>query len=236
MSELIPSPLVRPYAQFCPIAKAAEVLGERWSFLIIREMLNGSTRFNELARGLPGISRALLSKRLQELQRAEVVERTHDGYALTARGAELEPLLVQLGEWGARHAFPDPRPEELDPDLLLWWIHRRLDRSQMPDGRTVIQFVFSDARQRYWLVVEPDDVSICRTDPGFEVDVIVQSDVATMYDVWMGRRELYDALAHGTVTLDGRPVLARAFPRWLELSPLAQAVRAAAPRPSTPPR
>ncbi|MBI2170085.1 MAG: helix-turn-helix transcriptional regulator [Actinobacteria bacterium] len=216
---------MRTYAQFCPIAKATEVLGERWSILIIRELLNGSSRFNEFARGLPGISRALLSKRLQQLQRAGVIARTHDGYELTSAGAELEPLLIALGEWGVRHAFPDPRPEELDPDLLLWWMHRRLDRSAMPDSRTVVQFRFSDARQGYWLVLEPDDVSICRTDPGFEVDVVVNSDVTTMYEVWLGRRDLYDALSAGSVTLDGRPAMTRAFPRWLQFSPLADAVR-----------
>lgn len=218
---------MRTYGQFCPIAKAAEVLGDRWSLLIIREMVTGSRRFNEFARGLPGISRALLSKRLQQLQRCDLVERAHDGYQLTAAGAELEPLLFHLGEWGAKYAFPDPRPDEMDPDLLLWWMHRRLDRARMPERRVVIEFAFSDTPKRYWLVVDADDVSICYQDPGFEVDVVVLSDLTTMYEVWLGRRELYDALGEGKVQLSGLPGAVRAFPRWLELSPIAYAVKAA---------
>jgi len=219
---------MRPYAQYCPIAKAAEVLGERWSLLIIRDMGSGSRRFNELIRGLPGLSRALLAKRLRQLQSAGLIERAVDGgYDLTDAGRELEPLVFMLGEWGARWAFADPTGEELNPDLLLWWMKGRIDRSRLPDRIVVIQFVFTDHRHRYWLVVEPSDQSVCLTDPGFEVDVVVTSDLDTMHQVWLGRTPLADALKDESIQLDGTPALVRSFSRWFQLSPIAYAVRAA---------
>lgn len=219
---------VRPYAQYCPIAKAAEVLGDRWSLLIIREMLTGSTRFNELARGLPGLSRALLSKRLRQLERAGLVDRRNGGgYELTEAGEELRPLVFAFGEWGARWAFPDPAPDELDPNLLLWWVHGRIDRSRMPDRTVVVHFVFTDHRNRYWLVIEPGDVSVCLTDPGFDIDVMVTSNLSTMFQVWLGRIPLVEAMRDDRVEVSGAPTLVRSFTRWFQLSPIAYAVRAA---------
>jgi DNA-binding HxlR family transcriptional regulator len=218
---------VRPYAQYCPIAKAAEVLGDRWSLLIVREMVSGSHRFNELARGLPGLSRALLSKRLQQLQRVGVVAHSAQGYELTRAGEELKPLIFGLAEWGAKWAFAEPMPEELDPDLLLWWIHRGIDPDKRPDKRVVIEFEFSDHDHRFWLVVEPEDVSVCVTPPGIETDVLVSSTLPTMYRVWLGREELYDAMRDDRVRLSGTPSMVRALPRWLEFSPVAGYVREA---------
>jgi DNA-binding HxlR family transcriptional regulator len=219
---------VRPYAQYCPIAKAAEVLGDRWSLLIVRDMLSGSTRFNELARGLPGLSRALLSKRLRQLERAGLVERrAGGGYELTDAGEELRTIVFAFGEWGARWAFPDPTPEELDPNVLLWWVHGRIDRSRLPDRIVVVHFAFTDHRNRYWLVIEPGDVSVCLTDPGFDVDVTVTSDLETMFQVFLGRTALVDAMRDGLVDVTGTPALVRSFARWFQLSPIAYAVRAA---------
>jgi DNA-binding HxlR family transcriptional regulator len=219
---------VRSYAQYCPLAKAAEVLGERWSLLIIRDMHNGNRRFNELARGLPGLSRALLAKRLRQLQSAGLVERGPDGgYDLTDAGHDLEPVVMKLGEWGARWAFTDPRPDELDPNVLLWWIKDRVDRSRLPDRIVVINFVFTDHRNRFWLVVEPGDSSVCVTDPGFAVDVVVTSDLDTMHRVWLGRTQLADALRDESIRVEGPPALVRSFSRWFQLSPIAYAVRAA---------
>jgi DNA-binding HxlR family transcriptional regulator len=221
---------MRPYAQYCPIAKAAEVLGDRWSLLIVREMLTGSTRFNELARGLPGLSRALLSKRLRQLERAELLERAPDGgYLLTEAGEELRPLVFAFGEWGAKWAFADPTLEELDPNLLLWWVHGRVDRGRLPDRIVVVHFVFTDHPNRYWLVIERDDVSVCLTDPGFAVDVTITSDLSTMFRVWLGRIPLPDAMRDERVRVDGMPALVRSFARWFQLSPIAYAVRAHAP-------
>lgn len=216
---------MRSYAQYCPIAKASEVLGERWSLLIVRDMLTGSTRFNELARGLPGLSRALLSKRLRQLEDAGLVERTDDGgYGLSEAGAALEPIIFGLGEWGARFAFTEPTEDELDPDLLLWWMHERMDRTHLPDRIVVVQFLFTDHRNRYWLVIEPGDASVCLTDPRFEVDVVVESDLATMYKVWLGNEPVADALKRGDIRLTGRPALTRTFAKWFQRSPIAYAV------------
>ena len=215
------------YGQYCPIARAAELLGDRWTLLILREMVCGSHGFNELVRGLPRISRGVLTDRLRQLERNGLVARTAGGYELTEAGAELEPLLMGLGEWAARFGFEDPKPEELDPTLLMWWVARGVDRSKMPRRRTVIEFRFRGEAQRYWLVVEPDDVSVCYTDPGFDSDLLVRSSVRTMYRIWLGREELPDAIREERVRVNGDERLVRRFPGWLELSPLAPAVRAA---------
>jgi DNA-binding HxlR family transcriptional regulator len=215
------------YGQYCPIARAAEVLGDRWTLLILREMVSGSHGFNELVRGLPRISRGVLATRLRQLERNGLVARTDDGYDLTEAGLELEPLLIGLGEWAARFGFEDPKPEELDPTLLMWWVSRGVDTSKMPGRRTILEFRFRGEAQRYWLVIEPDDVSLCYVDPGFDPDLLVRSDLRTMYRVWLGREELRDAIRDERVRVDGDQRLVRRFPGWLELSPLAGAVRAA---------
>ena len=138
---------VRTYAQYCPIVRAVEVLGERWTLLIVREMFTGARRFNEMARGLPGLSRALLARRLRQLEAAGLVERADDGgYDLTRAGEDLRPLVFGLAEWGARHAFGDPRPEELDPETLMWWFHGRIDTAEVP-RRAVVQVDITDSRR-----------------------------------------------------------------------------------------
>jgi DNA-binding HxlR family transcriptional regulator len=218
---------MRPYAQYCPIAKAAEVLGDRWSLLIVRDMIGGTARFNDLVRGLPGISRAILAKRLRQLEAAGLVNRTADGWALTPAGRDLEPLVFMLAEWGAKHAFGDPIEEELDPDLLMWWMHGRIAPDPRPDRTTVVQFEFTDRAHRYWLVVEPADVSVCLTDPGFEIDAVVRTELRTMYLVWLGRRDLLGAVRAGDITFEGAQHVIRSLPGWLQLSPVAPIVRAA---------
>src|SRR5262245_14386525 len=156
---------MRTYAQYCPIVRAVEVLGERWTLLIVREMLVGASRFNDLARGLPGLSRGLLSRRLRQMEAAGLVVRGDDGYVLTRAGQDLRPLVFGLAEWGARYAFGDPRPEELDPEVLMWWLHGRIDTSEL-SKRAVIQVEVADRRRLYWLVIEPGDASVCYSDPG----------------------------------------------------------------------
>jgi DNA-binding HxlR family transcriptional regulator len=216
---------MRPYAQYCPIAKAAEVLGDRWSLLIVRDLIGGTTRFNDLVRGLPGISRAILAKRLRQLEAAGLVHRTDDGWALTDAGRGLEQVVFTLAAWGAKYAFPDPADDELDPDLLMWWMHGRVAPDPPPDRVVVVQFEFTDNPHRYWLVVEPADVSVCVTDPGFAVDAVVRTDLRTMYLVWLGRRELLDAVKAGDISLDGTPAIVKRLPAWLQLSPVASIVR-----------
>lgn len=217
---------MRPYAQYCPISRALEVLGDRWTLLIIRDMLTGSRRFNEIARGLPGISRALLSRRLRQLVADGLVRRTDDGYEMTRAGEDLRPLVFGLADWGARYAFGEPRPEELDPELLMWWMHGSLDTGEVT-RRTVIAIDLTDHRRTFWLVVEPGDASVCYTDPGFEVDAVLSSDLATLYQLWEGEIELLDAMRMGHLTVDGPRWAVRDLARWLPSSPVVPYVRAA---------
>jgi DNA-binding HxlR family transcriptional regulator len=217
---------MRSYAQYCPIVRAVEVLGERWTLLLVREMLTGVSRFNDLARGLPGLSRGLLARRLRQMEAAGLVIRGEHGYVLTSAGEDLRPLVFGLAEWGARHAFGDPRPEELDPEVLMWWLHGRIDTSELA-RRAVIQVEISDRRRVFWLVVEPGDASVCYADPGFEVDAVLRSDLATLYRMWEGEIDLLDAVKAGSIEFSGPRWIVSGLPRWLQLSPVAPYVQAA---------
>ena len=210
------------YGQYCPIARALDVLGERWSLLILRDMLVGTTRFNDLCRGLPGLSRSLLTKRLRQFERAGLVERL-----LTDAGRQLEPIVFGIGEWGAQWTFGDPDPEELDPDVLVWWMHKRLDTSPFPGRRHVLHIRFSDDPRLYWIVIEQGVPSVCLTEPGFEVDVTITSDLATLHQVWLGRLPVKDALKADRLEFEGPTALTRRMPNALRLSPVAEFVRAA---------
>jgi len=223
------------YGQYCPIAKGAEILAERWTPLIIRDVMQGAHRFNDIERGLPGISRSLLAGRLRQLLRAGVIEQRPGqggGYAeyhLTPAGRELGQVVDRLGEWAARWVFRDPDPEDRDPVLLMWWMHGRINRDLLPPRRVVVRFDFRRATKPcIWLVLERSDVSVCPTDPGFDTDLIVTADISDLYRVWLGRTTLGRAIEDGLIQIDGPPALGRAFPRWLQLSHLAGAVRAAA--------
>lgn len=219
------------YGQYCPISRAAEVLGERWTLLIVRDMLCGFTRFNDLARGLPGLSRSLLTKRLRQLAAAGIVEKVDGEYHLTAAGRDLHGPVFGLGEWAARWQFGDPRESELDPELLMWWAHGRIDFDVFPDRRIVLAFRFTDERRRFWIVKDSQGPSVCTADPGFETDVTVTASLRALYQVWLGRQSLRDALHRGEVVFDGRPALVRAMPSALMLSPVSTAVMAAQPGP-----
>jgi DNA-binding HxlR family transcriptional regulator len=217
------------YGQYCPITRAVEVLGERWSFLIVRDLLCGTTRFNDLARGNPGLSRSLLSKRLRQLERAGVVEHLDDQYVLTDAGNDLRDIVFGLGRWAARWQFDEPRDDELDPQLLMWWVHDRLDFSELPDRRFVIEFRFRDLRRRFWIMKDSQGPSVCDHDPGFDIDATVEADLATMYQVWLGKVELQSALRSGMVVINGSAAVVRRLPKALELSPLAPIVASFTP-------
>lgn len=216
---------MRTYAQYCPIVRAVEVLGERWTLLILRDMLIGARRFNEIARGLPGISRALLSRRLRQLEAAGLVVRTEAGYELTPAGEDLRPVVFGLAEWGARHVFGDPQPEELDPEVLMWWMHNRIDTSDV-DRRAVVQVDVTDRRRLFWLVIEPGDVSVCYADPGFEIDAVMAADLASLYQMWEGEIDLLSAVRDGTIELRGARWIVQGLPRWFMYSEVAPLVRA----------
>ena len=220
------------YGQYCPTARAAEILGDRWTLLIIRDLLCGVSHFNELEHGLPGISRALLAERLSRLQQIGIVKRKDVGgrhrtsYELTKAGIELREPVNSLTEWGAKWAFGEPEPSELDPVLLLWWMRGRVYFERLPQKQIVVEFVFHPAHKRkYWLVMKPDDVSVCLHYPGFESDVQVIADLSTFYQVWLGRTTFATALRNRSIEIVGIPSLVRGFPRWFALSPVAELVR-----------
>ena len=229
------------YGQYCPIAKAAEIFADRWTPLIVREMLYGVCRFNELERGLPGIPRSLLAQRLRRLEQARVIERSvapngrAPEYHLTQAGQQLEAVVDVLGTWGAQWAFGEPEPDELDPLLLLWFMRRRVNFHLLPPRRIVVQFDFRGERTgSFWLVMEPTDVSLCLQHPGFEIDLLVTADIAALYRVWFGRLTFAEALRDELIELDGTAPLVRTFPGWFALSPFASVVRTAGASTPTP--
>lgn len=218
------------YGQYCPITRSLEILGDRWTLLIVRDLLVGATHFNELSRGLPGMSRAILSKRLDLLERHGLVERgpAGDGYLPTRACQELKPIIFGLAEWGARWAFGEPRHDELDPTVLMWWIRGGIDPAPFGGRRVVLHLVLSGSRRpRFWLVISDDDVSLCFTDPGHEVDIVLESSLSTLYELWEGRFELRSAVRDGRVSLSGRRDLLLVLPEALLLSPVAPYVRRA---------
>lgn len=225
------------YGQFCPMAKAMEVLDERWTMLVVRELLLGSTHFNELRRGLPRMSPALLSKRLRTLERAGIVHRHGDGrhtsYHLTEAGEELREVVTALNAWGARWVGQLGR-EDLDPHLLFWDMRRSLPVDAWPQGRTVLEFRLDDVDPpvaRWWLVVADGRAEVCDFDPGYGVTGWVDAALGTLTEVWRGDRSWAAALAAGLVVVSGSPEVRRALPAWIGQSPAAAVPR---PRASAP--
>jgi DNA-binding HxlR family transcriptional regulator len=212
--------------EYCPVAKSVEVLGDRWCLLLVREMLRGVGRFNELERSVPGISRSILAQRLRHLEREGVVERRvgPDGratdYLLTDAGRELGAVVGALNDWGVRWRVPDGVPTELDPDGLMLWIRRHVVLGALPSRRVVIGFQLrarAGGRRAYWLVLRPGEASLCPEHPGFDEDLWITSDPATLYGVFLGRSSLGAAMDAGAVRIDGPPSLARSVPRWFRL-------------------
>lgn len=220
---------MQSYGQFCPVARAAEVFGERWTPLVVRELLCGSTRFNDLRRGMPRISTTLLAQRLRKLEEIGVIEhvRAPGGaeYRLTAAGEELRPIVMALGHWGARWVGSGLKRGELDVGLLMWDIRRFARRELFPaERRIVVQFRFGDARQgerSWWLVFEKDEVDLCRDDPGYEVTLIVESSVRALTEIWTGELQPEQALRRQQVRVLGSARDARNVWRWLGVSAFA---------------
>ena len=221
------------YRQFCPVAMAAEILCTRWTMLVLRELVAGSKRFNDLRRGVPRMSPALLSQRLKELEAANVISRTPSTtepgvfeYQLTASGRELEPLVQGFGIWGQRWIDADLSLQHLDAPLLMWDVRRNINPDPMPKRRVVIQFQYRElpASQRsWWLLVDPDaDVDLCAIDPGFDVDLYVSTDLRTMTAIWMGLETVRAALRAERMMLTGDRQLASSVEAWLSLSTFAK--------------
>lgn len=229
---------MRGYGQFCPVAKAAEIVAERWTPLVLRELLCGSRRFNDLHRGVPLMSRTLLAERLRQLENAGIVRSVARPrgrgreYYLTAAGEELRPLVECLGEWGQRWARAQIGRDDLDAGLLMWDVRRRVNLEALPPKRVVVRFDFRGAPptmrcpRTWWLVLERRDVDLCLKEPGFQVDVVVSADLRALTSVWMGDVRLAETIRAGLIRLDGRPSLVRALPAWLSLSTFAGVERA----------
>jgi len=218
------------YGQFCPVAQAAEVLTERWTLLVLRELLMGSSRFNEIQRGVPRMSSSLLSKRLRELERSELLTREplqgERGYAyrLTPAGEALGPLVVSLGTWSREHLKREISAEEADPALLMWDMRRSLRLDRLPAEQVVTFFRYRDAeegKRAWWMVAREDGADLCFTDPGFPIDLQVDAETRTMAAVWVGQVELGAAMRSRQVKVSGPEHLVRSLPNWLGLSTFA---------------
>lgn len=231
----------RSYGQFCPVAMAAEILCTRWTVVLLREMVAGSTRFNDLRRGVPRMSPALLVQRLRDLEDHGVVRRVagRDSgvmeYHLTPAGQELETLVGAMGHWGQRWVTSELSLQQLDASLLMWDMRRHLDLEPMPRRRSVIQFLYAEQApvdRSWWLIVEPDagphagkagaPVDLCSVEPGFDVDLYVACDLKTMTGIWMGVDTVRAALDSQRMHLTGDAELASNMQSWLGLSPFAK--------------
>jgi DNA-binding HxlR family transcriptional regulator len=217
------------YGQFCTVARGAEIFGERWTPLVVRELLCGSTRFNDLRRGLPRMSTTLLAQRLRKLEEVGVVRRVRSGkgweYQLTPAGEQLRPIVLQLGHWGARWIGSRLRRDQLDAGFLMWDIRRFAQLDRFPqDRRVVIHFHFRDAgtrERRWWLVVENGEADLCRDDPGHELTLIVESTVRALTEVWTGDSDAKTELTAGRLRITGAARDARDLWRWLGRSMFA---------------
>lgn len=222
------------YGQFCPVAKATEILGDQWTFLIVRELLLGTTRFNALQRAISRISPTMLNKRLKELEANGIVVRKklqgqkgHE-YRLTAAGRELSGVIENLAVWGMRWARETMSDDELDVGFLMFDIRRRIRTEYLPDGETVLCFSIKDLDgfSSWWIVAEAGDADLCYEDPGKDVDLHITSTAREIIGVWMGDRPLSSALRDETILLVGNQHLRRNFSDWFARSSAADVPRA----------
>ncbi len=218
------------YKQFCPLAMAAEVLCTRWTMVLLREFIAGSTRFNDLRRGVPKMSPTLLSQRLKDLEGAGIVERrpvpSERGvfeYHLTEAGQDLREVVISMGVWGQKWVESSLSLKNLDPSLLMWDMRRNLNPEPLPKKRIVVQFVYHDlpsTKRDWWLVIEPGgDVDLCWADPGFDVDLYVSTDLRTMTSIWMGITDV--ATEQKKFEFTGPKAISSTIQIWLGLSPFA---------------
>jgi DNA-binding HxlR family transcriptional regulator len=217
------------YGQFCTVARGAEVLGELWTPLVVRELLCGSRRFNDIRRGVPRMSATLLTQRLRKLETIGVVERRRGPvgweYHLTQAGEELRPIVVGMGHWGARWIGSRLKRQQLDAGFLMWDVRRFAQLDRFPkDRRVVIHFRFTDAprgEREWWLVVENNTTDLCRDDPGHEVTVIVESTVRALTEIWTGDSDPDKEIRTGQLRVEGAGRGGQTLWRWLGRSMFA---------------
>jgi DNA-binding HxlR family transcriptional regulator len=217
--------MMADYGQFCPVAKATEIVGERWTLLIVRELMLGTCRFNDFQRALSRISPTLLNQRLKSLEaQGIVIKKKKSGrqsyeYRLSASGKELAPLVETLAIWGMRWARGQMTDAELDVEFLMWDLQRRLQTEHLPGGETIICFIFAElgSLKNWWMVVNEDNVDLCTQDPGKDVDIYIESTVRALAEVWKGDVQLKQALADGGIKTHGVRALERSISKWLGL-------------------
>ena len=231
------------FGQFCPVAVASEIFAERWTPIILRELLSGSHRFNEIHRCIPLISRPLLVRRLRDLEAAGVVRASAPQkgkpreYHLTDSGREFRAAIDALGAWGQRWTVRVER-DNLDSGLLMWNIRRRVALDKLPERRVVAHFEFRGVPagrgmlKKSWLIMERSGCDVCLSDPGYDVDVWVDADLGSMAKVWLGDLSFEQAVRDKAIRLAGTPGLVRQFPAWLLLSKYAPVPRSPAPFPA----
>lgn len=210
------------YGQFCPVAKSTELIGEKWTLLVLRELLLGTTRFSDFQRALSRMSPTLLVRRLRHLEECGIIVRKKLSgqrgyeYRLTAAGKELAPLIETLAVWGMRWARSQLSDDELDVEFLMRELQRRLQTQYLPDGQTVICFTFDEltAHKEWWLLVEGEDVDLCTEDPGKDVDLFLNSSVRTLVEVWEGDLDIRAALRSKSINAHGMRHLVRTMPDW----------------------
>jgi DNA-binding HxlR family transcriptional regulator len=221
------------YGQFCPVALGAEIFAERWTPLILRELLMGGRRFSDIHRGVPRISRNLLTQRLHALKSAGIIEQRpaadgHQEYHLTVGGRELGPVIDALGTWGYRWAAKDLADKDLDPDFCMWSLRRLVRIDALPDERIVLLFRFRGHRDRlFWLVLQRPDVDLCLFDPGYEVNLEIEAVVHALARVCLGHISLLEAMRDGQVEVHGPPHYRNALPNWLGVTRFAAMAKTA---------
>lgn len=231
--------LMMSYGQFCPIAKAAEIVAERWTPLVVHELLAGSTHFSDIRRGIPLMSQTLLSQRLKELERVGIVERRGDNprrreWHLTEAGRALAPVIQHLGQWGLKYAQDPLQEADLDVLVLMWNIRRRVDPNAFGPGRMTVYFKFTDVpkgKSQWWVVNDRGTVDLCPTDPGFPVDIYITTDIRTMIHIWFAKLSLDAAVRSDRMDITATRQLRDQLRSWLLLSPINMNTLA----PSAPP-
>ena len=225
------------YTDYCPIATGVDVLGDRWTPLVIRELTVGSAGFNEIHRGIPRISRTLLAQRLRTLERRGLVRRQTTstgragGYELTTAGEALSPIVWAMGHWAAEWMFTDPTENDWDGLTLIWRMHQQANREKLPKTPTVVHVRLSGAGgAEGWLKIDAEGMTVCKDDQGHDVDLAVEGDTGQMYRWLSGITSFRDLIAEGHVRLLGPSRLARAFPTWFMPSMFATQMRKSARR------